>query len=178
MRGGGSTASALALAELCYRTLLADGAAALHAVSTQSVTPALERLVEANTLLSGLGFESSGLAAAHAVHNGLTAAHETHDYFHGEKVAFGLLVQLVLEGAPRATVAEVLGFSSEVGLPITLAGIGLHELPRDRLDPIARRATAPGETIHNEPIEVTPEMVADAILAADAMGRAWRASRS
>ena len=29
MRGGGSTASALALAELCYRTLLADGAAAL-----------------------------------------------------------------------------------------------------------------------------------------------------
>src|SRR5204863_7076773 len=106
MRGGGSTASALALAELCYRTLLADGAAALHAVTTQVVTPALERLVEANTLLSGLGFESSGLAAAHAVHNGLTAAHQTHAYFHGEKVAFGLLVQLVLEGAPRATIAE------------------------------------------------------------------------
>ena len=64
-----------ALAELCYRTLLADGPAALQAVSAQAVTPALERLVEANTLLSGLGFESSGLAAAHAVHNGLTAAH-------------------------------------------------------------------------------------------------------
>ncbi len=174
MRGGGSTASALALAELCYRTLLADGAAALHAVSTQSVTPALERLVEANTLLSGLGFESSGLAAAHAVHNGLTAAPETHDYFHGEKVAFGLLVQLVLEGAPRATVAEVLGFSSEVNLPITLAAIGLNDLSRDQLDPIARRATAPGETIHNEPFEVTPDMVADAILTADALGRAWR----
>lgn len=177
MRGGGLTRSVLALAELCYQALLADGAAALHAVSTQSVTPALERLVEANTLLSGLGFESSGLAAAHAVHNGLTAAHETHDFFHGEKVAFGLLVQLVLEGAPRATVAEVLGFSSEVGLPIARAGIGLHELPRDRLEPIARRATAPGETIHNEPFAVTPEMVADAILAADALGRAWKRER-
>src|ERR1700722_13994782 len=114
----------LALAELCYRTLLADGAAALHAVSTQSVTPALERLVEANTLLSGLGFESSGLAAAHAVHNGLTAAPETHDYFHGEKVAFGLLVQLVLEGAPASILDQVLGFSSEVGVPITRAGFG------------------------------------------------------
>jgi glycerol dehydrogenase len=177
MRGGGSTASALALAELCYRTLLADGAAALQAVSTQVVTPALERLVEANTLLSGLGFESSGLAAAHAVHNGLTAVHDTHAYFHGEKVAFGLLVQLVLEGAPRATVNEVLGFCSEVGLPITLAAIGLPELPRDRLDPIARRAAAPGETIHNEPFEVTPDMVADAILAADALGRGWRKQR-
>src|SRR5204863_9596815 len=94
--------------------------------------------------------------------------------FHGGKVAFGLLVQLVLEGAPRATVADVLGFSSEVGLPITLAGIGLTEPTRDQLDPIARRATAPGETIHNEPFEVTPDMVADAILVADALGRAWR----
>ena len=108
MRGGGSTRSAAALAELCYRTLLEDGAAALRAVETKVVTPALERLVEANTLLSGLGFESSGLAAAHAVHNGLTAAPGTHPYLHGEKVAFGLLVQLVLEGAPRATVEQVL----------------------------------------------------------------------
>jgi glycerol dehydrogenase-like iron-containing ADH family enzyme len=63
------------------------------------------------------------------------------------------------------------------GLPITLAGIGLHELPRDRLDPIARRGTAPGETIHNEPFAITPEMVADAILTADAPGRAWKNQR-
>ena len=128
MRGGGSTHSAAALAELCYKTLLEDGAAALRAVETQVVTPALERLVEANTLLSGLGFESSGLAAAHAVHNGLTVAPGSHHYLHGEKVAFGLLVQLVMEGAPRATVEQVLGFSAEVGLPMTLAEVGLAEL--------------------------------------------------
>jgi glycerol dehydrogenase len=174
MRGGGSTASALALAELCYRTLLADGLGALQAVATGAVTPALERLVEANTLLSGLGFESSGLAAAHAIHNGLTAAPETHAYFHGEKVAFGLLVQLVLEGTPRATVDEVLGFSSEVGLPITLAGVGLESISRDRLAPVAQRATASGETVHNEPFEVTANMVSDAILSADSLGRAWK----
>ena len=172
MRGGGSTNSAAALAELCYRTLLEDGAAALRAVETKVVTPALERLVEANTLLSGLGFESSGLAAAHAVHNGLTVAPGTHHYLHGEKVAFGLLVQLVLEGSSRTTVEQVLGFSTEVGLPITLAEIGLSNLPQDTLAQIAARAAAPGETIHNEPFEVTPDMVADAILAADALGRA------
>ncbi len=174
MRGGGSTISALALSELCYRTLLADGAAALAAVSCKVVTPALERLIEANTLLSGLGFESSGLAAAHAVHNGLTEAHETHSYFHGEKVAFGLLVQLILEGADRECIEEVLSFSAEVGLPTTLTDIGLSALPSDRLASIATRATAPGETIHNEPFEVTTAMVADAILAADAIGRAWK----
>jgi glycerol dehydrogenase len=89
-------------------------------------------------------------------------------------VAFGLLVQLVLEGAPRSIFDEVLGFSSQVGLPITLADIGLPGLARNRLAPIADRATLPGETIHNEPFDVTAEMVADAVLAADSLGRAWR----
>src|SRR6516225_776703 len=118
MRGGASTRSALTLAELCYHTLLENGAEALRAVQTQVVTPALERLVEANTLLSGLGFESSGLAAAHAIHNGLTAAPATHDYFHGEKVAYGLLVQLVLEGQPPPVLEQVLHCATEVGLPV------------------------------------------------------------
>jgi glycerol dehydrogenase len=174
MRGGASTQSALTLAELCYRTLLADGADALRAVRMQVVTPALERLVEANTLLSGLGFESSGLAAAHAIHNGLTAAPGTHDYFHGEKVAFGTLTQLVLEGKPRTLVEEVLRFAAEVGLPITLAEVGLADLSRELLEQVAARATAKGETIHNEPFAVTPDMVADALLAADAAGRSWK----
>ena len=121
MRGGGSSQSALALGELCYGILLRDGMDALSAVRNQSPTPALERLVEANTLLSGLGFESSGLAAAHAIHNGLTAVPETHSYFHGEKVAYGVLVQLILEKKPQSLLEEVLDFSTRVGLPTTLA---------------------------------------------------------
>jgi glycerol dehydrogenase len=148
---------------------------ALRAVETQAVTPALERLVEANTLLSGLGFESSGLAAAHAIHNGLTIAPPTHGFFHGEKVAFGTLVQLVMEGKP---IEEVLRFSTDVGLPVTLAQVGLAEVPAAVLDGISARATAKGETIHNEPFEVRPDIVADAILAADAAGRAFRSEIS
>lgn len=174
MRGGLSTQTALTLAEMCYRTLLQDGADALEAVRAQVVTPALERLVEANTLLSGIGFESSGLAAAHAIHNGLTTAKGTHDFLHGEKVAFGLLSQLVMEGQPRAVVEKVLGFATTVGLPVTLAEIGLANLTAEELRAIAVRATAENETIHNEPFEVSPGIVADAITAADAIGRAWK----
>jgi glycerol dehydrogenase len=174
MRGGASTQSALALAELCYQTLRNDGGEALRAIKTRVVTPALERLVEANTLLSGLGFESSGLAAAHAIHNGLTAAPSTHEFFHGEKVAYGVLVQLILEGKPSSLLREVLEFATEVGLPITLADIGLGELDEDMLKRIAERSTATGETIHNEPFEVTADMVSDAIRAADATGSAWK----
>ncbi|MBF6195406.1 glycerol dehydrogenase [Nocardia sp. CDC186] len=171
MRGGASTRSATALAELCYRTLLADGAQALAAVRTHSVTPALERVVEANTLLSGLGFESSGLAAAHAVHNGLTAAAGTRPFLHGEKVAFGTLTQLVLEGAPASEIGTVLGFCAEVGLPTTLAALGLPDADDETLRAIARRATAPGETIHNEPFTVNVAMVVEALRAADAIGQ-------
>jgi glycerol dehydrogenase len=170
MRGGASTRSALALAELCYKTLLADGTGALQALRVKDATPALERLVEANTLLSGLGFESSGLAAAHAIHNGLTSVEETHRYMHGEKVAFGVIVQLMLESQPQSVVDEVLAFATSVGLPVTFEGIGLQAAGSDELDRIARRATAPGETIHNEPFDVRPGMVVEALRAANAAG--------
>lgn len=170
MRGGATTRGAGALAELCYHTLLADGPQALTAVRNHTVTPALERIVEANTLLSGLGFESSGLAAAHAVHNGLTAAACTRTRLHGEKVAFGVLA-LVLEGAPAAEFDTVLDFCAEVGLPTTFAALGLDDPDQETVTTIAARATAPGETIHNEPFTVDVPMVVDALRTADALGR-------
>jgi glycerol dehydrogenase len=177
MRGGASTRSALALAELCFKTLLADGTAAIEALQYREPNDALERLVEANTLLSGLGFESSGLAAAHAIHNGLTTAPGTHGYMHGEKVAFGLLAQLMLESQPTSVVEDVLAFSNSVGLPITFAEVGIANPSDELLQSIARRATAPGETIHNEPMPVTPQMLMEALRSANAAGVAFREAR-
>ena len=60
--------AAQALAAACYRTLLDDGYKAVLACQAKLATPALENVIEANTLLSGLGFESGGLAAAHALY--------------------------------------------------------------------------------------------------------------
>jgi glycerol dehydrogenase len=176
MRGGASTRSALALAELCYKTLLADGVGAVEALRQQEPNDSLERLVEANTLLSGLGFESSGLAAAHAIHNGLTTAPGTHAYMHGEKVAFGLIAQLMLESQPKSAVEEVLAFSESVGLPTTFADIGIGGPSRDLLETVAKRAAALGETIHNEPMAVTPALVLEAMRAADSAGTSFRQS--
>jgi glycerol dehydrogenase len=176
LRGGSSTRSALTLAELCYRTLLEDGMEAMKAARTQEVTPAFERVVEANTLLSGLGFESSGLAAAHSIHNGLTVAPQTRSSYHGEKVAFGTLVQLVLENSRISEIEEVIGFCTQAGLPVTLAQIGLRELSREMLKKIALRAIEAGESIHNEPFEVSSARVVDAILMADQFGRSWQES--
>lgn len=176
MAGGPPLQAALTLARLCYDTLLEYGVAARQAVDRDLVTPAVERVVEANTLLSGLGFESGGLAAAHSVHNGLTELHETHAYWHGEKVSFGLVTMLVLEGRPIAELDELVDFCLDVGLPVTLSDLGVDPETAD-LTRVAEVACAEGETIHNTPFAVDPPMVLDAILAADVYGQERRALR-
>lgn len=168
--GGYSTSAALCLARLCYDILMNYGLQAKFAVENKVVTEAVEKVVEANTLLSGIGFESSGLAAAHAIHNGFTALEETHHYYHGEKVAFGTLVQMVMENRSRAELLAVMHFCQEVGLPITLSAIGITEVTEEKIMNVAILACATGETIHNEPFPVTPESVYAAILAANALG--------
>ncbi len=174
MAGALASNTALALAKLCYETLINEGLKAKLAVENKVVTKALEKIVEANTLLSGIGFESGGLAAAHAIHNGLTAIEETHSLYHGEKVAFGVLVQLVLENAPMEEIEEVLYFCNEVGLPTTLRELNITEKTREKLMPVAELSCAEGETIYNMPFEVTPEDVYAAILTADSLGESFK----
>lgn len=165
------TKTALALATLCYETLLEEGVKAVAASDNNVVTPALEDIIEANILLSGLGFESGGLAAAHAIHNGLTVLEGTHKMFHGEKVAFGTIVQLVLENAPEEEINEVIGFCLSVGLPVCLEDIGVDSLSDAELKEVAEKSCLPEESIHAMPFPVTPNDVAAAILVADRLGK-------
>ena len=88
---------------------------------------------------------------------------ECHGMYHGEKVAFGTIVQLVLEDAPTEKLEEVLGFCIELGLPVTMKELGVAELTREQAMIVAEAACAPDDTMCNMPFEVTPEMVANAI---------------
>ncbi|MBF0529358.1 MAG: iron-containing alcohol dehydrogenase, partial [Deltaproteobacteria bacterium] len=168
------TRSAMALARLCYDTLLEFGLQAKLAVEQGVCTPAVEAIVEANTLLSGLGFESGGLAGAHSVHNGLTVLPATHTKYHGQKVSFGVLTQLVMEGRSSCEIDEVLEFCLAVDLPITLEDIGINNPSKEDIRKVAEATAAPGETIHATWFTVTPDLVEGAIWAADALGRAWK----
>ncbi|WP_426310814.1 glycerol dehydrogenase [Cellulosimicrobium sp. E-16] len=175
MAGGLPLVTGTALAQLSWDILWENALPAIDAVANHLVTPAVEKVVEANTLLSGLGFESGGLAAAHAIHNGLTAAPQTHGLTHGQKVNIGSVTQLVLEGAPTEEIEEFVRFTTRVGLPNTLTEIGLtaddvHDLTR-----VAEAATAEGETIHAMPFPVrVPELV-DALRSIEGFSRRVRA---
>lgn len=171
MTGRVGSMTAYGLARLCFDTLMADGAAARKEFDGKAVTPAIERIIEANTLLSGLGFESGGLSGAHAIHNGLTVLPETHKFWHGEKVAIGTLSLLMLTKRPADMIAKVYDFCQAIGLPICLADIGLEHPTDAQLMEVARVACAPEDTIHNIKGDITPEAVCAAIKAADAEGR-------
>lgn len=169
--GGQSTLAGLNLAKLCYETLLRYGTAAKMACENKIVTPAFDHIVEANTLLSGIGFESSGLGAAHSICNGLSALEGTHAFYHGEKVAFGVLAGLHLTDASPSEIETVYAFCKDVGLPTMLADIGIKTNARNYLMTAAVRACAPTETIHHEAGLITPDKVLNAIIATDLMSR-------
>ena len=168
--GGKCTLAALSLAKLCYETLIADGLKAKMAIEHHVCTKAVSNVIEANTYLSGIGFESAGLAGAHAIHNGFTVLPGCHELYHGEKVAFGTIVQLVMENAPTEELEEVIDFCLTVGLPVTLEQMGIKEINKDDIMKVAQAAAAPGETIHAMPFPVDADTVYGAILAADNLG--------
>lgn len=162
--GGKPTRAANVMPKLCLDTLLEYGVEALEAVDKGERNEAFENIVEANTYLSGVGFESGGIAGAHAIHNGMTALEETHDYLHGEKVAVGTLAQLVLEKRPDEEIQKIKKFCEDVGLPTKLADVGVENQDRDRLIEVGKIALDENDTMINMPFEVTPDMIADALL--------------
>lgn len=174
MAGGLPTVSGTTLARLSWEILHEYSIAAVEAVDRNVVTPAVEKVIEANTLLSGLGFESGGLAAAHAIHDGLTAVPHTHGLTHGEKVNIGTITQFILEGRPTAELADFIEFTARVGLPSSLTEVGLGEATAEDLATIGAAATAEGETIHSMPFEVTAEDVVDALSSLEGLARRVR----
>lgn len=162
----------MAIAKASWDILFEDGEKALMALDSGVVTEAFENVVEANTLLSGLGFLNTGLATAHGIHSGLTVLPETHKYLHGEKVAFGIVCQMVLENTPAETVDKVMRFMVAIGLPVTLADLDV-ETKHEKVLAIAEK-TAGGPLVHQEPFAVTAERVYSAIIAADALGRKYK----
>jgi len=169
--GGAPPDTAGILADRCHAVIVAHGEAALEAVGRRTATPAVESVVEATVLLSGLGFESGGLSLSHALLRGLSALPELSGALHGEQVAFGTIVQLLLERPPVETLDAHIALLARLGLPTTLAALGLTEVSRDRLMHVATLTmTAP--YIGNFQSTLTADAIADAIAHADAAGAA------
>jgi glycerol dehydrogenase len=168
--GARPTITAMAISELCVKTLFENGMNAVDAMIRQEPNEAFEQIVEANTLLSGIGFESGGLAAAHAVAAGLTEIPVLHrDFFHGELVGIGILTHLLLEGKTDEA-REAAEFMAGVGLPIHAGQLSL-DMEKDA--PSIKKAMEGAVSSHlteAEPFEVSPEKLFGAFVEANLLG--------
>ncbi len=174
--GGRPTIAAQAIAELCAQTVFDDGVTAAEANYRAETNPALERVIEANTLLSGIGFESGGVTAAHAVAMGFTRLHVAREsYLHGEMVAMGLLTQLTLEQSLDEC-EQVARFCAEIGLPTHLAQLAIDAAADGPALQEAMAHSAATPLMDNEPFDVNPENTWAALLQADEIGRAATAA--
>lgn len=165
------TKTAMVIAEYSYQMLLEDGPKAKIAAEAGAVTPAIENIIEVNTLMSGLGFENTGCAGAHSIADGITKLPAGTKTLHGEKVAFGVLCQLVAENRPTEEVDEVVNFCLDVGLPVTLEDLHI-EKTSENIKVIAEASM--GSFWSSEPFYVTPEMVENYIVMADALGHTYK----
>lgn len=171
LENGGIAHSALALCGLCRDLLFKHGLIAKKSVEKNLVNPSVEAIIEAATYLSGVGADNGGLAAAHSIYNGFTSLEEC-SAMHGEVVAFGTIVQLILEGESKDEIDKVISFCYEVGLPITLEEMGIKDEARLML--ACEKACVEGETIHNMVGDVTKKQLFDAVLTADILGNRFK----
>lgn len=133
-----------------------------------------QEVVDATLLLAGviggLGGANCRTVAAHAVHNGLTHIRAAHGALHGEKVAYGILVQLRLEEMLQGNQLSVtsrqqlLDFYQVIGLPKTLEDLGLGNITLAELRQAAEIACNPDSDIHRLPFSVTPEQLMAAMV--------------
>ncbi|SBW06618.1 Iron-containing alcohol dehydrogenase [uncultured delta proteobacterium] len=163
--------TAKALCDLCWDIIREHAMEAVESVKNGVFTNAFDEVVEASALLSGLGFVNGGLAAGHAVSSGLTSVPAALKATHGELVSFGLLVQLVLEKRPQAFMDEMLAFLKGVGLPTTLAQLGVTGADKDDITKMVNKICTPQNLVYNMPCEITPAILEKAIYEADRLGR-------
>jgi glycerol dehydrogenase len=168
------TLTSLAIAEKCEEIIFNYSRQAIQANEAKVVTPALEYVIEANILMSGLGFESGGTCAVHPIQNAFLVLGRGKNLMHGERVAFGILCQLMMEGVETEEFDRYLELLLELNLPTTLADQGLEDITADELRAVGETATAPWESIHKLPAEVSAESVIDAILAVDRYVKAYK----
>jgi glycerol dehydrogenase len=158
----GLVQQAVQMARVLRDQLLLDAGAALEDPGGEAWIRAAEGAALTAGLIGGIGGARCRTVAAHAVHNGLTQLEATHGRLHGEKVGYGILVQLRLEellaGNRLAAQArgQLIPFFRRLGLPVDLEGVGLGSASLDQLRHVAAFACREGSDLHHLPFAVGP----------------------
>ncbi|KST66393.1 iron-containing alcohol dehydrogenase family protein [Mastigocoleus testarum] len=153
--------------------LLQKSSAALRSPGSDIWCQVVDATVLLAGVIGGIGGAQCRTVAAHAVHNGLTHVCGRGS-IHGEKVAYGILVQLrleeMLQGNQLAMAArqQLLKFYAEIGLPQKLADLDLGEITLTQLQNVAQITLNPSSDIHRLPFSVSLEQLMAAMVSTTA----------
>lgn len=129
-------------AELAFNVLKENGKTAVREAEKGIIGDAAVQTVDAVIYLAGLAGaftqETFFGGFAHPFYNESTKIPSTRHRLHGEKVAFGLLAQLVLENKPQEYIEETIREFAEYGLALTLEDIGIAQDEKDKIASIAK----------------------------------------
>ncbi|MGI6070932.1 MAG: glycerol dehydrogenase [Blautia sp.] len=170
-KGFCATVAVEAIAKACHETILKKGVSAKLAAEKGLCTIDVEDVIEANTLLSGLGVQNSSCAGAHSIAEGITVLPPCTKLLHGEVVAFGILVQLIIEGRCKEEIKEIYDFFKAVGLPATFEDLGIKDVTSEEIMKVAEESLKSYWDV--EPFPVTAQKIYDAIVMADILGRKY-----
>lgn len=168
--GGTIGQSALSMARWCTDTIIEHGEAAKKTAEEGIANQIFEDVVEATVYASSVSWENCNCAVAHAMTLGFTVLKEIKPYLHGELVGFFTLTQLVLENRPKELMDRVFKICHLVGLPVTLAEIGLKDASKELLMRGVEASIGKDSLVYNEPFTVTPQMLYEALLNTDRIG--------
>ena len=166
----GLVQQAVQMARVLRDQLLLEGQQALAEPGSESWVRVAEACALSAGVIGGLGGAGCRTVAAHAVHNGLTQLARCHGSLHGEKVGFGILVQLRLEellGANRlASQArrQLVPFFRDLGLPVSLDDLQLGGASLEELRLVCRFACRAGSDLHQLPFAVNAEDLLGALV--------------
>ena len=157
------SATVMAVSKKSYNSILAYGQKALEDVKNHICSEEVEKIIEANIYLSGIGFENGGLAAAHSIAKGMTHLKEL-DLLHGECVSIGILAQMIMSGSNLEEFQTMKNFLCSLNLPVCLSDLGIGNL-RESAEKIAKPASSAYASNPALPFSMRYEMIAGALLA-------------
>lgn len=130
--------------------LLKDSIKAVQSSEAGKVTASFTKTVEAVITLAGtvggFGGRYGRMSGSHAIHNGLSFIEETHTILHGQKVAYGILVQLALENRIDE-IDALLPYYQQLGFPTNLADLHIIDNQAIALQKVAEHAVNPKESL-------------------------------
>ncbi len=171
---GKQTLTAQAIARTCHETIWEYAVEAYESVKKKECTEAVEKVIEANILLSGVGFEGCGVAAAHGVGLSLSVLEaqygDAKGIMHGEEVALGIIAQFVLEGRSEQEIEELQDFYIKLGLPIHFSQVGIADFTDEKKAAVAKASCKPTSRIWNMAVEISEELVINSLNVVEKLG--------